>query len=96
MASLGPRRSLTKSQNSLTDVKVDLSDLSFRAYVSEIEEETRIYFQRWDNKVGGKGDLFTTMGELIINTASRTLMGPEIRSLMDESGKSPCAECARH
>ncbi|KAF9428128.1 Lanosterol 14-alpha-demethylase [Podila epigama] len=66
-------------------VKWGMSNDAFRAYVPEIEEETRMYFQRWNNKVGGRGDLFTAMGELIINTASRTLMGPEIRSLMDES-----------
>ncbi|KAG0346779.1 Lanosterol 14-alpha-demethylase [Podila humilis] len=66
-------------------VKWGMSNDAFRAYVPEIEEETRNYFQRWNNKVGGRGDLFTAMGELIINTASRTLMGPEIRSLMDES-----------
>ncbi|KAG0359894.1 Lanosterol 14-alpha-demethylase [Podila minutissima] len=66
-------------------VKWGMSNDAFRAYVPEIEEETRNYFQRWNNKVGGRGDLFTAMGELIINTASRTLMGPEIRALMDES-----------
>ncbi|KAK3809410.1 MAG: hypothetical protein J3Q66DRAFT_405416 [Benniella sp.] len=66
-------------------VKWDMSNDAFHAYVPEIEEETRNYFQRWNNKTGGRGDLFTAMGELIINTASRTLMGPEIRGLMDES-----------
>ncbi|GJJ78120.1 sterol 14alpha-demethylase [Entomortierella parvispora] len=66
-------------------VKWGMSNDAFRAYVSEIEEETRTYFERWNNKVGGRADLFTAMAELIINTASRTLMGPEIRSLMDES-----------
>ncbi|KAF9915380.1 Lanosterol 14-alpha-demethylase [Lobosporangium transversale] len=66
-------------------VKWGMTNDAFRAYVSEIEEETREYFKRWNNKVGGRGDLFTAMGELIINTASRTLLGPEIRALMDES-----------
>ena len=67
-------------------VKWGMSNDAFRAYVPEIEEETRSYFERWNNKVGGRADLFTAMAELIINTASRTLMGPEIRALMDESG----------
>lgn len=67
-------------------VKWGMSNDAFRAYVPEIEEETRNYFQRWNNKTGGRGDLFKAMGELIINTASRTLMGPEIRALMDDSG----------
>ncbi|KAG0380290.1 Lanosterol 14-alpha-demethylase [Mortierella sp. AD032] len=66
-------------------VKWGMSNDAFRAYVPEIEEETRQYFQRWNNKTGGRGDLFKAMGELIINTASRTLMGPEIRALMDDS-----------
>ncbi|KAK3833500.1 MAG: lanosterol 14-alpha demethylase [Linnemannia elongata] len=66
-------------------VKWGMSNDAFRAYVPEIEEETRNYFQRWNNKTGGRGDLFKAMGELIINTASRTLMGPEIRALMDDS-----------
>ncbi|KAG0353337.1 Lanosterol 14-alpha-demethylase [Gamsiella multidivaricata] len=71
-------------------VKWGMSNDAFRAYVPEIEEETLTYFKRWNNKTGGRGDLFTAMGELIINTASRTLMGPEIRSLMDESDTEPC------
>ncbi|KAF9437506.1 Lanosterol 14-alpha-demethylase [Entomortierella beljakovae] len=66
-------------------VKWGMSNDAFRSYVPDIEEETKNYFKRWNNKVGGRGDLFTAMGELIINTASRTLMGPEIRALMHES-----------
>ncbi|KAF9290062.1 Lanosterol 14-alpha-demethylase [Mortierella alpina] len=66
-------------------VKWGMSNDAFRAYVPDIEEETKNYFKRWNNKDGGREDLFKAMGELIINTASRTLMGPEIRGLMDES-----------
>ncbi|KAG0005819.1 Lanosterol 14-alpha-demethylase [Entomortierella chlamydospora] len=67
-------------------VKWGMSNDAFRAYVPDIVEETKTYFERrWINKEGGRGDLFTAMGELIINTASRTLMGPEIRALMHES-----------
>ncbi|KAF9583944.1 Lanosterol 14-alpha-demethylase [Lunasporangiospora selenospora] len=66
-------------------VKWGMSNDAFRAYVPEIEEETKDYFKRWNNKAGARGDLFVAMGELIIKTASRTLMGPEIRALMDDS-----------
>ncbi|KAG0239850.1 Lanosterol 14-alpha-demethylase [Actinomortierella wolfii] len=66
-------------------VKWGMSNDAFRAYVPQIVEETEEYFKRWNNKTGGRADIFTAMAELIINTASRTLMGPEIRALMDET-----------
>ena len=51
-----------------------------------IVEETLDYMKAWD-KPSGRADLFKSMSELIIMTASRTLLGKEIRSKLDESGR---------
>ena len=49
-----------------------------------IQEETREYFTRWDGETG-QAELAQAMAELTIMTASRCLMGKEIRSKLDES-----------
>src|SRR5690606_10784980 len=64
-------------------VKWGLSTEAFRSYVPMIQEETTNYFKRWGQS--GKSDLSDAMAELIIMTASRCLLGPEIRSRLDES-----------
>eukprot|EP01134_Creolimax_fragrantissima_P002442 CFRG2442T1 len=63
--------------------KAGLTISRFQEYVAMIEEETTTYLQRWGNE--GKTDLFKAMAELVIMTASRCLLGREIRALLDES-----------
>ncbi|KAI9221074.1 cytochrome P450 [Blastocladiella britannica] len=65
--------------------KTGMSIENLRAYVPMIEDETRNYFARWDRMHGGQQELFKALAELVIMTASRCLMGPEIRSKLDES-----------
>ncbi|KAL1919895.1 uncharacterized protein VTP21DRAFT_1827 [Calcarisporiella thermophila] len=65
-------------------MKFGLTTENFRAYVPAIEEETRQYLQRW-NKKSDRVDLGKAMAELTIMTASRCLMGKEVRSLLDET-----------
>ncbi|CAG9462094.1 unnamed protein product [Pedinophyceae sp. YPF-701] len=52
-----------------------------RSYVTMMVEEAESFFRdRWGES--GEVDLFEEMAELIILTASRTLMGPEVRGKM--------------
>jgi sterol 14-demethylase len=61
-----------------------LSIDNLRNYVSLIEEETKSYFNRWSEPTGVQ-ELSIALAELTIMTASRCLMGPEVRSKLDES-----------
>ncbi|TPX40754.1 hypothetical protein SeMB42_g05887 [Synchytrium endobioticum] len=65
-------------------VKDTLTTNAFKSYVPMIVQETVEYLSKWD-KSSGKADIFKAMSELTIMTASRTLMGAEIRSKLDES-----------
>jgi sterol 14alpha-demethylase len=49
-----------------------------------IEDETVEYFKRWD-RFQGEEELFHAIAELTIMTASRCLMGAEIRAQLDET-----------
>ncbi|ORX82040.1 lanosterol 14-alpha demethylase [Basidiobolus meristosporus CBS 931.73] len=64
--------------------KEGLSFDALRTYVPIIVEETTEYFKRW-NKKTGEAEVSVAFAELIINTASRCLMGKEIRSQLDET-----------
>ncbi|KAM8884777.1 lanosterol 14-alpha demethylase [Synchiropus picturatus] len=63
-------------------LKTGLNIAQFREHVKIIEAETIEYFQRWGDS--GERDLFESMSELIILTASSCLHGKEIRSMLDE------------
>ncbi|CAI2177480.1 10438_t:CDS:2 [Funneliformis geosporum] len=65
-------------------VKSGLSNENLRAYVPMIEMETKNYFSRW-NKTSDIQDIHKATAELIIMTASRCLLGDEVRSKLDES-----------
>ncbi|TPX35246.1 hypothetical protein SmJEL517_g02250 [Synchytrium microbalum] len=64
-------------------VKDALTTNAFKLYIPMFVEETMDYVKRW--KTEGSIDVFIAMSELTIMTASRTLMGKEIRSKLDES-----------
>eukprot|EP00124_Ichthyophonus_hoferi_P000183 Ihof_evm20s6 gene=Ihof_evmTU20s6 len=64
-------------------MKTGLTIERFKQYVSMIEEETHEYLKRFGDE--GEMDLFKSLAELVIMTASRCLLGPEIRALLDES-----------
>ncbi|ORX92671.1 14-alpha sterol demethylase Cyp51B [Basidiobolus meristosporus CBS 931.73] len=64
--------------------KDGLSFDALRTYVDYIVEETRDYFARWD-KNSDVGVVDQALAELIIMTASRCLMGKEIRAQLDET-----------
>ncbi|KAK9716901.1 Lanosterol 14-alpha-demethylase [Basidiobolus ranarum] len=64
--------------------KEGLSFDALRTYVPMIVEETVEYFKRW-NKTTDEAEISVAFAELIINTASRCLMGKEIRSQLDET-----------
>jgi len=49
-----------------------------------IEMETKNYFSRWNEKSGTQ-DVHKATAELIIMTASKCLLGDEVRSKLDES-----------
>lgn len=49
-----------------------------------IETETKNYFSRW-NKESDIQDVHKAAAELIIMTASKCLLGEEVRSKLDES-----------
>lgn len=49
--------------------------------------ETNNYLTRWNQKSNVE-DIHSVMAELIIMTASRCLLGEEVRSKLDESCKS--------
>ncbi|KCV67638.1 hypothetical protein H696_05925 [Fonticula alba] len=63
-------------------VKGGLTTAAFRSYVSDIQEEVHQYFARWGNE--GEADLYSAMCELVINTASRTLLGQDVRSQLND------------
>ncbi|KAI9143253.1 lanosterol 14-alpha demethylase erg11 [Paraphysoderma sedebokerense] len=65
-------------------IKGALSIDNLRSYVSYIEEETVHYLSRWKG-VTGTAELAKAMAELTIMTASRCLMGKEVRSKLDET-----------
>ena len=65
-------------------VKHGLSTEAFRRYVPMIQEETVNYFKRFQEDEGDF-DVLQSFSELIIMTASRCLMGKEIRSQLNES-----------
>ncbi|CAG8479387.1 10439_t:CDS:2 [Acaulospora colombiana] len=65
-------------------VKSGLSAENLRAYVPMIEMETKNFISRW-NKKSATENIFEAMSELIIMTASRCLLGEEVRSKLDES-----------
>ncbi|RIA97085.1 lanosterol 14-alpha demethylase [Glomus cerebriforme] len=65
-------------------VKSGLSNENLRAYVPMIEMETKNYFSRWDKKSDIQ-DVHKAAAELIIMTASKCLLGDEVRSKLDES-----------
>lgn len=74
-------------------VKVGLSVENFRVYVPQIVDEVRDYLRtdpRFASVQSGKAhsvtvDIFQTMAEVIILTASRTLQGREVRAGLDKS-----------
>lgn len=63
--------------------KLGLTITRFQEYVGLIEEETVQYMKRYKGE--GTIDFFHCMSELVIMTASRCLLGKEIRDLLDES-----------
>ncbi|CAG8609735.1 8948_t:CDS:2 [Paraglomus brasilianum] len=65
-------------------VKAGLSQENLRAYVPMIINETVEYLARW-NEPKGVDDIHKAMSELVILTASRCLLGDDVRSRMDES-----------
>jgi len=68
-------------------VKFGLTTEAFRSYVSLISTEVEMYAKNSSNFKGQKGifDVTTSMGQLTIFTASRSLQGKEVRDLFDES-----------
>jgi hypothetical protein len=73
--------------------KVAFSVEAFRSYVGEIEAEVEDFMNtdpafatyRAPGKEWGKFDVLTTMQELIILTAARSLQGMDVRKRMDKS-----------
>ncbi|KAG9283992.1 hypothetical protein G9A89_005499 [Geosiphon pyriformis] len=65
-------------------VKSGLSIDNLRAYVPIIFKETEDYFQRWSEKSGVE-NIYKSTAELTIMTASRCLLGDEVREKLDES-----------
>ena len=65
-------------------IKGGLTTEVFNSYVPLMVEEVEHYFKRWGNE--GEADLLQTISEVTIMTASRCLMGEEIRSVLDEKG----------
>jgi sterol 14-demethylase len=75
-------------------VKVGLSTENFRIYVPQITDEVQrfiskdpdfIAFQKGRSQVSGTVDIFKSMSEITILTASRTLQGKEVRDNLDKS-----------
>ncbi|RCH91186.1 Lanosterol 14-alpha-demethylase, partial [Rhizopus stolonifer] len=62
-------------------IKGGLNDASFRKDVGLISEECDMFFDQFGKK--GEIDVYEMFGSLIIYTASRSLLGPEIRQAMD-------------
>lgn len=75
-------------------VKVGLSTENFKVYVPQITDEVEKFiskdpdfsaFQKNQAKASGTVDIFKTMSEITILTASRTLQGKEVRDNLDKS-----------
>ncbi|CAO1639420.1 unnamed protein product [Sympodiomycopsis kandeliae] len=72
-------------------VKAGLTTDNFRVYVGQIEEESEQFltndptFAPLSSKSSVEANIFKTMSELTILTASRTLQGQEVRDNMDKS-----------
>lgn len=75
-------------------VKVGLSTENFRVFVPQITDEVEIFvkkdpdfvaFQKGQAQAVGTVDIFKTMSEITILTASRTLQGKEVRDNLDKS-----------
>ncbi|CDH60545.1 cytochrome p450 [Lichtheimia corymbifera JMRC:FSU:9682] len=64
-------------------IKAGLSSEHFRQHVPLIVEETKNFFAKMQ-KPTGSFDAYSTFSKLIICTASRCLMGKEIRSRLDD------------
>ncbi|PVU92872.1 hypothetical protein BB561_003573 [Smittium simulii] len=60
--------------------KIALTNENFKKYIPMIIEETNLYIKEHLTKDSDTIDIFKAVSELIIMTASRTLMGPEIRA----------------
>ncbi|KAI8981428.1 lanosterol 14-alpha demethylase [Pilobolus umbonatus] len=65
-------------------IKAGLNSESFRQHVPMIVEEVTDFFKDF-KKPGGTFDAYSTFGQLIICTASRCLMGKEIRANLDKN-----------
>lgn len=69
--------------------KTSLTTESFRRYVPQIQSEVLDYFLKpiynLKNKDSGKANVLQTQPEITIFTASRTLLGEEMRLRLDES-----------
>ncbi|KAJ9085525.1 Lanosterol 14-alpha-demethylase [Entomophthora muscae] len=64
-------------------IKYGLTTEYLKTYVTLIEQETIEHLAKWGKE--GKVCIFKQMGGLIIKTASRCLLGEEVRSQLDES-----------
>ncbi|KJE95106.1 cytochrome P450 [Capsaspora owczarzaki ATCC 30864] len=64
-------------------LKTGLTQARLQTYAPLIEEETRQYFARWGQS--GEANLFEALAQVIILTASRCLLGEEIRAMLDDS-----------
>ncbi|RUS29088.1 lanosterol 14-alpha demethylase [Jimgerdemannia flammicorona] len=67
-------------------IKLGLSVDNFRKHVPLLVEEADAYFNEHFARPSGKIDIHKAMSELIINTASRCLMGDEIRATLATAG----------
>ncbi|KAJ2450416.1 Lanosterol 14-alpha-demethylase [Coemansia sp. RSA 2424] len=65
-------------------VKAGLSIENFRAYIPIFIQEVNQYVDKHWTKDEGTVDLLQSISEMIIMTASHTLLGPEIRSKLHE------------
>ncbi|KAI8138920.1 lanosterol 14-alpha demethylase [Fennellomyces sp. T-0311] len=65
-------------------IKAGLNSECFRQHVPMIVQETTEFFKQF-KKPEGVIDAYSTFGKLIICTASRCLMGKEIREALDET-----------
>lgn len=78
----------SKAHQSSRFVKDALSLCALQSYVPMIVEETVNYFGRWAD--AGQECAAKALAELTIMTASRCLMGKEIRAQLDEKGMVWC------
>eukprot|EP01135_Chromosphaera_perkinsii_P000557 Nk52_evm19s123 gene=Nk52_evmTU19s123 len=62
--------------------KLGLTLARFRSYVPVIEEEATLYMKRLGDS--GEVDIFQALSEMVIMTASRCLLGEEVRALLYE------------